>query len=61
MSERLELKLVDGRTGEVKRHLVVSGGVCIDLKSDWSLAMEIQRTQELFNELALKEFTENHK
>lgn len=53
--ERLELKLVDGKTGEVKRHLVVAGGVCVDMKSDWSLALGIQRTKELLNRFVLKE------
>jgi hypothetical protein len=55
LGERLELRLVDGRTGEVKRHLVVAGGVCVDVRSDWSLALEIQRGRELLNELVIDE------
>lgn len=57
LGERLELRLVDGKTGEVKRHLVVAGGVCADMKSDWNLALEIQQTQEHLNELVMKELS----
>lgn len=56
--ERLELKLVDGRTGEVKRHLVVEGGVCYDMRSGWSLALEIQQTKELLNRVVIRELSE---
>ena len=58
--ERLELKLVDGRTGEVKRHLVVAGGVCVDMTS-WALAIELQKTKELLNDLIQRELVEKSK
>lgn len=61
MGERLELKLVDGRTGEVKRHLVVAGGVCVDMKSNWALAIEFQKTEELLTDLLQKELVEKSK
>jgi len=61
LGERLELKLVDGRTGEVKRHLVVTNGVCVDLKSDWGLALEIQAVKGLLNEFALNELSRKTK
>lgn len=54
LGERLELQLVDGRTGEVKRHLVVVDGVCINLKSNWNLALEIQQTKELIKDILLR-------
>jgi len=54
VGERLELKLVDGRTGKVKRHLVVDGGGCVDLAAP-NLAFEIKKTKELLSNLALKE------
>jgi len=31
MGEKLELVLIDGNTGQVKKHLVVAEGVCINL------------------------------
>lgn len=57
VGERLELRLVNGETGDVKHHIVVAGGACADLKSDWclSIAMEVQRAKELLGRLALDE------
>lgn len=54
LGERLELQLVDGRTGRVKRHLVVMGGTCYDLDELSSLVLE---TQQLLNRLILKELS----
>lgn len=60
LGERLELKIIDGRTGEVKRHLVVADGVCTDVKHD-RLATEVQRTKEVLNKLVLNELSRKTK
>lgn len=52
--EQLVLKLVDGRTGEVKRHLVVSGGVCYDLSSVDNLLLELRKSEEYLRSLIIR-------